>query len=123
MNILLALLLLLPGCGSGSKDKTVKAPVVPVLVAESVRKDMPVQLRAIGTVEAFSTVSVRAQAGGQLARIHFREGQDVKKGDLLFTIDPRPFESALTQAEANLARDAAQMENARQEAKRYEELV
>ncbi|MBI2991590.1 MAG: efflux RND transporter periplasmic adaptor subunit, partial [Deltaproteobacteria bacterium] len=96
---------------------------VPVLVAQAVQKSIPVQLRAVGTVEAFSTVSVRTQVTGGLTRVHFKEGQDVKKGDLLFTIDPRPFEAALKQAEANLARDMAQLENARQQARRYGELV
>ena len=96
---------------------------VPVLVTQAVRKSIPVQLRAVGTVEAFSTVSVRTQVTGGLTRVHFKEGQDVKKGDLLFTIDPRPFEAALKQMEANLARDMAQLENARQQARRYGELV
>ena len=84
---------------------------------------MPVQVTAIGNVEAYSTVSVKAQVGGQLSRVHFREGQDVKKGELLFTIDTRPFEAQIRQAEANLARSTAQMENAREDARRYAELV
>jgi multidrug efflux system membrane fusion protein len=66
---------------------------------------------------------VKSQIGGTLIRVHFREGQDVNKGALLFTIDPRPYEAALKQAEANLAKDKAQLENARKEVQRYAELV
>ena len=87
-----------------------------------VQKTVPIQLRTIGNVEAYSTVSVKSQIGGVLTRVHFREGQDVNKGDLLFTIDPRPYEAALKQAEANLAKDNAQLANARKEVQRYAEL-
>ncbi len=97
-------------------------PPVPVLATNAVERPMAVQVRAIGNVEALSTVSVRSQVDGPLLAAHFREGQEVKKGDLLFTIDPRPFAESLKQAEANLTRDKAQMENARLEDKRYEEL-
>ncbi len=96
---------------------------VPVIVAGVVRKEVAVELRALGSVQAFSTVSIRAQVTGTLTQIHFKEGQDVKKGDILFTIDPRPLEAALKQAEANLAKDTAQLENARQDARRYAELI
>ena len=74
---------------------------------------MPLQIQAIGTVEASAVVSVKAQVGGELLRVHIKEGQDVKKGDLLFTIDPRAYEAALAQAEANLARDQGQVQQAR----------
>jgi multidrug efflux system membrane fusion protein len=87
------------------------------------QKNMPVQLEAVGSVEAFSTVSIRTQVTGTITQVHFKEGQDVKQGDLLFTIDTRPFEAALKQAEANLARDAAVLANAREQARRYAELV
>ncbi len=100
-----------------------KKQVVPVTAAAVVQKTVPVQIRAIGNVEAYSTVGVKSQIGGELARVHFREGQDVKNGDLLFTIDPRPYEAALKQAEANLTKDTAQLENAREEVRRYAELV
>jgi multidrug efflux system membrane fusion protein len=96
---------------------------VPVLVATAVQKTMPLQIRAVGNVEPYSTVSVKSQVTGLLNQAHFKEGQDVKKGQLLFTIDPRPFEAALKQAEANLARDNAQLQNAREQARRYDELV
>ena len=98
-------------------------PPVPVSAATVIQKTVPVQIRTIGNVEAYSTVSVKSQIGGILTRVHFREGQDVKTGDLLFTIDPRPYEAALKQAEANLAKDTAQLENAREEVRRYAELV
>jgi multidrug efflux system membrane fusion protein len=92
---------------------------VPVLIAQAVRKTVPIQLHAIGTVEAYSTVSVRSQIDGKIAEVHFREGQDVKKGDLLITIDPRPLEALLHQAQANLARDRAQLAQAVNDEKRY----
>jgi membrane fusion protein, multidrug efflux system len=95
---------------------------IPVLVATAARKTMAIQLRAVGNVEAFSTVSVKSQITGVLTEAHFKEGQNVKKGQLLFTIDPRPLEAVLKQSEANLARDAAQLQNAREQARRYAEL-
>jgi membrane fusion protein, multidrug efflux system len=95
---------------------------IPVLVATAARKTMALQLRAVGNVEAFSTVSVKSQVTGVLTQAHFKEGQNVKKGQLLFTIDPRPLEAVLKQAEANLARDVAQLQNAREQARRYAEL-
>jgi len=96
---------------------------VPVTADTVIQKTVPVQIRAIGNIEAYSTVSVKSQIDGVLTRVHFKEGQDVRKGDLLFTIDPRPYEAALKQAEANLAKDTAQLDNARVEVGRYEELV
>jgi multidrug efflux system membrane fusion protein len=105
------------------KEQAAMKPAVPVTVGVVTQKAVPVQIRVIGNVEASSIVGVRAQIGGTLTKIHFTEGQDVQKGDLLFTIDPRPYEAALRQAEANLARTEAQLENARAEEKRYEELV
>jgi len=92
---------------------------VPVLIAQAVSRTVPIQLHAIGTVEAYSTVSVRSQIDGNIAEVHFHEGQDVKKGDLLVTIDPRPLEAALHQAQANLARDRAQLAQAVNDEKRY----
>jgi len=96
---------------------------VPVTVATVVQQDVPVQLRVIGNVEAYSTVSLKPQIEGQVAEVHFQEGQHVKKGDLLFTIDPRPFEAALQQAQANLARDTAEARNAEVEAGRRARLL
>jgi multidrug efflux system membrane fusion protein len=78
-----------------------------VTTAVVTRKTVPVDIRVIGNVEAFTTIQVKSQVTGQLMEVHFREGQDVRKGDLLFLIDPRPFDEAIRQAEANLARDRA----------------
>ena len=121
------------------------------MVGTVIQKAVPVEIRVIGNVQAYTTVTVKSMVGGEISQVHFTEGQDVKKGELLFTIDPRPFEAALKQAEANLARDIAQVgqveadlaknmalvkqaeanlerdmaqaENAKVEAKRYESLI
>ena len=98
------------------------AVAVPVVAATVETRDVPVEAEAIGTVEAYSTVSLRPQVSGPIASVHFREGADVKAGDLLFTIDPRPFEAALLQAQSALARDQAQAKNAAAEAERAESL-
>ncbi|MGH7914036.1 MAG: efflux RND transporter periplasmic adaptor subunit, partial [Candidatus Binataceae bacterium] len=96
---------------------------VPVLVAHAIQKTVPIQLHAIGTVEAYSTVSVKSQIDGYIAAVSFHEGQDVKKGDLLVQIDPRPYQAALNQAEANLARDRAQLAQAATDERRYSYLL
>ena len=95
---------------------------VPVVTAKAVAKSVPLTLPAVGTGEALSTVQIRAQVTGQLSQVHFSEGQEVTKGQLLFTIDPRPFETALAQAEAVLARDTATANNAQSQRARYEDL-
>jgi multidrug efflux system membrane fusion protein len=84
---------------------------------------MPLEVRLIGSAEAYSTVSVRAQITGELTSVNFRQGDDVKKGQVLFTLDRRPLEAALAQAEATLRRDTAQLTNARVIAQRYQDLV
>ncbi|MGZ8431860.1 MAG: efflux RND transporter periplasmic adaptor subunit [Candidatus Deferrimicrobiaceae bacterium] len=96
---------------------------VPVTVGTASKKDFPLQVRAIGTVEAFSTVTIKTLVAGQITKVAFQEGQDVKRGDLLFEIDPVPFQVALQVAEATLAKDLALKENAEKEAKRYALLV
>jgi multidrug efflux system membrane fusion protein len=113
----------LSSCSDGNSSQPPKKPVVPVSVGTVAQRTVPVQLTAIGNVEAISTIQVKSQIGGILHKVHFREGQDVAKGSLLFTIDPRQYEAQVKQAEANLAKDKAQMENAREEADRYGELV
>lgn len=105
-----------------SSKKTKSAPAVPVSVSTAVQRDVPIELRAIGNVEAYSTVSLKSRVDGQLSAVYFQEGRDVKKGELLFLIDPRLFEEAVRQAEANLARDTVQAENAGIDAQRYDEL-
>ena len=113
----------------GSRPRAVRrrarpsaAPAVPVVAEPAARKTVALRLHAIGNVEAIDTVAVRPQVGGQIVGVHFREGTDVKAGDALFTIDPRPYEAALHQAEATLARDEANARNARLEAQRSESL-
>jgi multidrug efflux system membrane fusion protein len=103
-------LFLLSSCSGEKKERPVVA--LPVEVAPVVQKTVPVQLRIIGNVQAYSTVTVKSRVAGQIMRVYFREGQDVTKGELLFMIDPRPFEAALKQAEANLERDLAQVKQA-----------
>lgn len=122
----LGLVLLAGSCSSGdgaAQGGTDRPPAVPVTVAPVVRRDAPVTVTAIGRVQAYSTVEVKAQVEGRLAKAHFAEGQEVARGELLFTIDPRPFEAALREAEANLARDRAQQENAAVEATRFARLI
>src|SRR5215470_9772299 len=86
-----------------------RMPPVPVSTAAASEETVPIQLKAFGTVEAFSSVEVKSQVAGPLLSVHFTEGTNVNKGDLLFNIDPRPFQEALRQAEANLAKDSAQL--------------
>ena len=99
------------------------AETVPVRIGQVVQKPVALQIRNVGTVQAYTAVTVRALVAGEIMQVHFREGQDVGKGDLLFTIDPRPYQAALAQAEAALARDRAQEANAAADAQRYEDLV
>jgi len=93
-------------------------PAAPVEVALATAEDVPVDLKSIGTVQPIVSVAVKAQVGGVLTEVHFSEGRHVKKGDLLFVIDPRPYAAALHQAEGILARDSAQLQNAIKEADR-----
>ena len=116
----LYLLVFSSGCGKGGMQRGMgQVPANPVTVAEAVQKDVPLEIKAIGSVQAYSTVQIKAQVGGQMVNVHFEEGQDVRKGDLLFKLDSRPFEIALAQAESNLARDIARMKNAQDEVARY----
>ena len=118
--ILLLSMIILPAC---SKGKQGPPKTVPVIAESADRKNIPLQLKAIGNVEAYNTVSIKSQVNGEIAEVFFREGQDVKKGAPLFRIDPRPFEATLRQAESSLARDRAQARNAQEEAKRYAALA
>jgi multidrug efflux system membrane fusion protein len=98
-------------------------PAVPVMVAAALQQTVPVRLQGIGNVEAFSTVSIKARVDGQIVELNFREGDPVKKGAVLFRIDPRPYQSTLRQAEANAMRDAAARDQARSQERRYKELL
>lgn len=112
--------LLLAACADGRAGGPQPAPVT---VAKAQRKDVPIVLTAIGAVQAYETVTIKALVGGQITAVHAREGQEVRRGDPLFTIDPRPFEASLRMAEARLARDRAQLTSAESQARRYADLV
>jgi multidrug efflux system membrane fusion protein len=96
---------------------------VPVAVATAIRTDIPVRLGALGSVAAFNTVTVRPRVDGQLMRVLFREGEIVRRGDLLAEIDQRPFQVQLEQAQGQLARDRAQLANANVDLARYQTLL
>jgi multidrug efflux system membrane fusion protein len=134
----IAATLFLAACSEDAAGKArVQLPPVPVTVGEVLEKIIPVQLTAVGNAMAYTSVGIKSQISGQLVEVRFKEGQDVRKGDLLFVIDPRPFEAALRQTEAALGqrqaevrqaqaaveRDSAQLENARVQERRYRELV
>jgi len=99
------------------------SPAIPVSVAQVTQEVVPFRLQAIGNVEAYSTVAVKARVDGQIIEVGFKEGEEARKGQVLFKIDPRPFEAALRQAEANALRDAAARDQARSQEKRYQELL
>ena len=125
-----------PGKGGGGRRGEGGGPV-PVLVTTVSQRDVPINVDVIGNVEAYSTITVKSLVGGQLIKVHFREGDFVKKDDILFNVDPRPFEgqlnqaqanllrdtAALSQAEANLARDTANAKYAQTQAVRFEKLL
>ena len=120
----MALLLIAMGCSNKDAVQAAKPQQAgaPVRVAMVASRTMPVELQAIGNVEAISAVTIKAQISGQLMRVHFKEGDFVKKGQLLFTIDRQPFEAALRQAEGTLAKDEAQALNSKLDAERYKGL-
>jgi len=123
----LAVACVLAGCRKAAAPagggKGARGAAVPVLVATAVSRDVPVEVRAIGNVQPFSSVTIRARISGELLKVHFKEGDDVKAGDLLFTIDPRQAEASLRQSQANLKRDEAQLESARLEFDRVKKLT
>ncbi|HKW47271.1 MAG TPA: efflux RND transporter periplasmic adaptor subunit [Gemmatimonadaceae bacterium] len=115
-----AALAALAACGGKAPERT---PTVPVSTASAVRIDAPALVAANGVVEPVQTVAVEAQVGGILTAVSFQEGDEVTEGQVLFRIDPRPFEAALRQAEGMLARDKAQASSAQRDAERYKALV
>jgi multidrug efflux system membrane fusion protein len=136
---LLNAFLLIQGC---SQTKTANAKssgpdAFPISVTKAVAKTVPMEIQAVGNVEAYSIITVKAQIGGELTRVAFQEGAEVKKGDTLFVVDPRPYESQVAQAEAtlnkdkaqlqaaeaNLARDIAQENYAKEQSQRYSKLL
>jgi multidrug efflux system membrane fusion protein len=123
VGLYIGIALLAATAACGGKKEQGPARAIPVLADIVIQKAVPVEIRVIGNCQAYSTVSVKSMVAGEISQVHFTEGQDVAKGDLLFTIDPRSFEAALKQAEANLERDRVQAENAKINAQRYEVLV
>lgn len=113
----------LAACSRGDTKQAGGPRAVAVRAARAVEKDVPVEVRAVGRIVANQSVAVRAQVSGPIVAVHFTEGQQVKRGDLLLEIDRRPYASALAEARAKLAQDRARHENARADAKRYAELV
>ncbi len=105
----------LSACGTSIANTKPIAPkeAVPVVVVTASQKTVPLQVQGMGTVEAYSTVSVKSRVDGEIKSIYFTQGDDVKKGDLLFKMDARPFEAALSQAQATLAKDLAQVNQAK----------
>ncbi len=94
---------------------------IPVLSGQATVKDVPLYLTGVGTVQAYNTVTVHVRVDGQLDSVDFREGQDVKQGDKLAQIDPRPYQAALDNALANLAKDQAALVNAKRDLTRYQD--
>jgi multidrug efflux system membrane fusion protein len=118
--------LALVGCGQKEQAQAAAPgagrPAVPVVVAPVEQRDIPIQLNGIGNADAFQTVQVRSQVNGQIESVHFKEGQDVKKGQLLFTLDKRPLEADLEKALGMMQRDEAQAANSAAQANRYDVL-
>jgi membrane fusion protein, multidrug efflux system len=108
---------------SAKKAEPPKKPAVPVTVGSAITKDVPVQLKAIGNVEPYSSINIKARIGGELTQVNFIEGQDVNMGQLLFNIDCRTYKTALESAEANLMRDKALEKKALEDLRRYTELL
>ena len=131
------LIMVLNGCRSSQVQSAGPPPPVPVSVATAAQESFPIEIRAVGTAESSAVIQVRSQVAGELVRVGFSEGADVQQGDLLFEIDPRPYENALQLAEgalrrdtavlkqtqANQARDSAQAKSLNADADRYAQLV
>ena len=113
---LTAAVLALAGCSEspagGAQARPAPPPAVPVGAATAVQRSVPVQVVTVGTVQAYTTVGVKSQVAGQIEQVHFTEGQEVRRGDLLFTIDPRPLQASVRQTEATVARDRAALRQA-----------
>src|SRR5580692_4047394 len=126
ISLIFLLCLVWLGCGRDPKPSSARAnttPPVPVSVSTAERRDMPYYLTGLGSVTAFYTVSVKSRVDGELMQVNFKEGQNVRKGDLLAVIDPRPYQVALEQAQAALFRDQAQLRDARLNFERFKGLL
>lgn len=123
----LSLALPLTGCSGKDSVATEKnagdAPAVPVMVVPVVTKTVPLRIQAIGNVEPYATVAVKARVDGQIVKVLFTDGQEVATGQSLFQLDPRPFQALLQQVEAALLRDKAQLERAHAQEQRYKDLL
>ncbi len=109
---------------SGSRAAIPKeSPAVPVSVATVARRDVPVRLHAIGNVEALTTVAIKARIDGQIDAVRFREGDEVRRGAVLFELDRRPLEAQLAQAQANVLKDKALLDRAHEQQQRYRDLL
>jgi membrane fusion protein, multidrug efflux system len=125
--VVVALLVVIWRLGSGAEAPTAAAqapaPGVPVTAGTVLAQDVPVFLHGIGTVQAYNMVAIKSRVDGQIVKLDFKEGQDVKEGEPLLQIDPRPFQAALEQAEANKQKDEAQLVGAQLDLERYEKLI
>jgi multidrug efflux system membrane fusion protein len=125
LPIAAVLIMTVAGC-SKAETKAVaapSAPAVPVVIATAVQKDVPVSIRSIGNVQAYQAVAIKSQVNSQITEVHFKQGQDVNKGDLLFDLDRRQLEADLRRAENSLLRDDAQAKNNRVQSERYAKLL
>ena len=127
-SVLCPLLCILASCsrapkGTGTAGQPSTPPAVPVTVSSAVEKTVPVQVQAVGRVLPYAVVSVKSRVDGLVTSVNFKDGQYVKAGDLLFTLDRTPYEAQLKQAQANRAKDQAQLENARKQMERNAAVV
>jgi multidrug efflux system membrane fusion protein len=119
--LLFSMTILINGC---SKKEQIQArPPAPVKTAIAINKDIPVQIEENGTVEAYSTVNITSRVDGHLIEVHVNEGQNVEKGQLLFSLDDRPYKAVLQSAQSNLIRDKIKFEKAQKDAARYTDLI
>ena len=107
----------------GAKAPPPAPPAIPVVAGTAAVQNVPVYVRGLGTVQAFQTVTVRSRVDGNITKVQFTEGQEVKAGDPLFQIDPRPFQAALEQAQAMKTKDEAQLKGAQLDLERYQKLL
>jgi multidrug efflux system membrane fusion protein len=107
ISVVAACALSMAGCSRKTETVAASDTAFPVKVAKAETRSVPVEIKAVGSVEAYSTISIKSRVTGALDKVHFKEGDSVKEGDPLFDIDPRPYEEAIKQAEANMLRDTA----------------
>lgn len=115
------IILLLAGCRS--KEKVVPTAVLPVVTAVAIARDVPIFLEALGHVDSMDSIQIRSRIEGELTGVYFRQGQEVKKGDLLFTIDPKPYQAELQRAQGKLSQDRANLSLSEEKVKRYKMLA